>query len=74
MADYDLAPKAEPETKSWLKSKIIWVNALTLIAGIIGYVAGHDLIANNTALVAGLIALQGLVNTGLRFVTYTKIG
>lgn len=74
MADYDLAPKAEPETKSWMKSKLVWINGLTLIAGIVGYVAGHDLIANNTALVAGLVALQGLVNTGLRFVTYTKIG
>jgi len=74
MADYDMTPKAEPEKKSWLKSKVIWVNGLTLVAGIVGYLAGHDLIANNTAFVAGLIAFQGLVNTGLRFVTYTKIG
>jgi len=77
MAAYDLTPQAEAEAevpeKSWFQSKIIWVNGLTLVAGIIGYLAGHDLIANNTALVAGLVAIQGLVNTGLRFVTYTKI-
>jgi len=74
MADYDLAPKAEPETKKFWKSKVLWVNGLTLIAGVVGYIAGHDLIANHTAIVAGLVALQGLVNTALRFVTYTKIG
>jgi hypothetical protein len=74
MTDYDLAPKADVPTKPFWQSKIIWVNGLTLVAGIIGYVAGHDLIADNATLIAGLVALQGLVNTVLRFATWKKIG
>jgi len=75
MADYDLAPVAtETEVKPFWKSKTIWVNGLTLLAGIIGYVAGHDLIADNATLIAALVAAQGLVNTVLRFATWTKIG
>jgi hypothetical protein len=67
-------PKAEVESKPFYKSKTIWVNALTLLAGTVGFWAGHELIANNTALIAGLVAFQGLVNTVLRFVSWKKIG
>ena len=66
--------KTEVDTKPFYKSKTVWVNALTLLAGTVGFWAGHDLIANNTALVAGLVAFQGLVNTVLRFVSWQKIG
>ena len=59
--------------KKWWKSKMIWVNALTLIAGVIGYLAGHELIVNNVELVAMLIAIQGGVNVILRFVTWKSI-
>ena len=74
MADYDMSKADAVEVKPFWKSKMIWINGLTLLAGIIGYVAGHDIISNNAPLIAGLVALQGLVNTALRFVTWQKIG
>ncbi|MHA1287048.1 MAG: hypothetical protein ACTSPB_06535 [Candidatus Thorarchaeota archaeon] len=60
-------------TKSWWKSKTFWVNAATLVAGVIGYIAGHELIADNASVVALLVALQGAVNVFLRFITFTGI-
>lgn len=74
MAEYNLTPKTDVPAKPFWQSKLIWVNGLTLVAGIVGYVAGHDLIADNATLIAGLIAFQGLVNTVLRFTTWKKIG
>lgn len=74
MSSYDLTPEPAPTAKPWFKSKMIWVNGITLMAGVVGYVAGHTLIADNAALIAGLIAFQGLLNTVLRFVTWEKIG
>jgi hypothetical protein len=77
MADYDfmVAPEAtQTEAKPWWKSKMIWVNGITLIAGVVGYLAGHELIADNATLLAGLVAIQGLLNTILRFTTWQKIG
>ncbi len=60
--------------KSFWKSKTIWINGFTLLAGVIGYVAGQELISNNAELVAMLIALQGGVNVILRFFTWKLIG
>jgi len=60
--------------KSWIKSKTVWINSLTLVVGVIGYVAGHDLIASNTEFVAMLVALQGGLNVALRFCTWKAIG
>jgi 3-oxoacyl-ACP reductase-like protein len=55
------------------KSKTIWVNALTLCAGVVGYLVGDDLIKDNESLLALLIAVQGGVNVILRFVTTKPI-
>lgn len=60
--------------KKWFQSKTFWVNALTVIAGTIGYIAGHELIADNASFVALLVAVQGAVNVVLRFVTWQPIG
>jgi len=60
-------------TKKIYASKTFWVNAVTILAGIVGYVAGSEIIADNTALVAGLIAVQGVVNVVLRFLTWAPV-
>lgn len=55
--------------KSILKSRTFWVNALTLVAGVSGYLIGQDLIQDNAQLVAILASVQGAVNIALRLVT-----
>lgn len=60
--------------KKWYQSKTLWVNVLTLVAGTVGYIAGHDLIADHSSVVALLVAIQGGVNVALRFVTVKPIG
>jgi len=61
------------EKKIW-QSRTIWVNAVTLLAGVIGFIAGHELIADNASLVSLLVAVQGGVNVLLRFLTWKAIG
>lgn len=60
--------------KKWYASKTFWINAATLVAGTVGYIAGHELIADNASLVALLVAVQGAVNVFLRFITWKPIG
>ncbi len=60
---------ADTEPKSVLKSKTVWVNLLVIAAGVASYVAGHELVADNTALVSVLGVVVGVVNVALRFVT-----
>lgn len=55
--------------KKWWQSKMIWVNALTVLVGVVGYVAGHNVIREYPELVAVLVAIQGGINVVLRFVT-----
>jgi len=59
--------------KKFWASKTFWINAATLVAGVIGYIAGHELIADNASMVALLVAMQGAVNVFLRFVTWQPI-
>lgn len=62
------------ETKSWWQSRMFWVNATTLLAGVVGYIAGHDVIKDNVSAVSLLVAVQGAVNVALRFLTIKPIG
>jgi len=55
--------------KKMAKSKTIIVNTLTVIVGTLGCVAGHDVIAQNPELVAGLVSAIGVLNVVLRLVT-----
>lgn len=61
------------ETKSVFASKTMWVNVITVLAGVLGYVAGHEVIADNASVVAALIAIQGGVNVVLRFLTWQPV-
>jgi hypothetical protein len=60
--------------KKPIQSRTIWINAATLIVGVIGYLVGQDLIADNASLVAMLVAVQGTVNIALRLMTNKAIG
>tara|TARA_R100000742_G_C4275640_1_gene96248 strand:- start:1613 stop:1876 length:264 start_codon:yes stop_codon:yes gene_type:complete len=56
--------------KNWYKSKTMWINTLTLLAGVIAVVSQSELLKEHTELVIGLttIALP-LVNLFLRWLT-----
>jgi len=57
------------EKKPVLKSKTVWVNLLVIGAGVASYIAGHELVADNAALVSVLGVVVGVVNVALRFMT-----
>ncbi len=60
--------------KSPLASKTIIFNVLTLVAGVIAYFVGSEVIVENwEAAIPVLIAVQGAVNIVLRFVTTKPI-
>lgn len=59
--------------KKWWKSKTVWVNVVAVLAGVMGYIAGQDLIQDNTQLIAALVAMQGGLNVVLRFISGTPI-
>ena len=60
-------------SKPFWKSKTVWVNVLTVVAGTFAYVAGNELVADNASFVAILVTLQGGVNVVLRLVTSVPI-
>lgn len=59
--------------KKWWKSKMVWVNLVTVMAGVVGYVAGHEVIQDNASVVAMMVVVQGGLNVALRFITGTPI-
>jgi len=59
--------------KKAIQSRTIWINTATLAVGVIGYLLGQDLIADNASVVAILIAAQGALNVAVRFVTNQAI-
>lgn len=59
--------------KKLTSSKTFWVNLLVLAAGTVGFVAGHEVIADYPQVVSILVAVQGAVNIALRLITSTPI-
>lgn len=57
------------DPKSPLQSKTIWANAAVIAVGVLGYLQGHELIAENPTVVAMLGIAIGIGNVILRFVT-----
>jgi len=58
---------------SLLKNKTTIVNVLTLAAGVCGYLAGQDLIAQNPEIVAGLLSAVAALNVVVRVFGATPI-
>ena len=59
--------------KSWIKSKTIILNGLTLAASLLTVVAGSVLVADYPRAAAGIVAALAAVNVALRFVTYLPV-
>lgn len=59
--------------KPFWQSKTVWLNALTLLVAVIGFVAAHPLIVAHPQWVAGLVAVQAVVNVILRFVSTDQL-
>lgn len=55
------------------KSKMVVVNTLTVVAGVVAYLIGHDVIAQNPDAVAGLVSALGAINVILRFFTVEPV-
>jgi hypothetical protein len=60
-------------TKSIFKSRTVWVNVATLVAGIAALVAGNDLITDYPQVIAALATFQGALNIVLRLLTTKAI-
>jgi len=60
--------------KPWYLSKTIWINLLTLLAGLLGYLLGHDVVQDYPTMISILVAVQGAINILLRIVTSQSIG
>ena len=59
--------------KSWIKSKTIVLNGLTLAASLLTVVAGSELVADYPKATAGIVAALAAVNIALRFVTHLAV-
>ncbi len=55
--------------KSKVKSRTLWVNAIVVIAGALGGIAGTDVIQSNPELVGYFVSIMGVVNVVLRLIT-----
>ena len=59
--------------KKWYKSKTVWVNAVAVLVGTVGYLVGNNVIQDYPSVVATLVALQGGLNVLLRFITWKSL-
>lgn len=60
--------------KQWYESKTIWVNVAAVVAAILVYMTGPDFpIQLDSETLKALVALLGVVNVALRFVTNTGL-
>ena len=59
--------------KSWIQSKTIILNGLTLAASLLTVVAGSELVADYPRAAAGIVAALAAVNVALRLVTYLPV-
>ena len=55
--------------KAWWQSKTIWVNAITLLIGVVSFLAGQEFIADHPQIATWFAMVLGLLNIVLRFLT-----
>lgn len=60
-------------TKFWMKSKLLWINVLTLAASLLAVLEGNDWIAQNPRLTAAIGVAIGFVNVILRTITSARL-
>lgn len=59
--------------KAFWKSRTFWLNAITLVAAVLGALVAHPLVAEYPQAVAALTAVVAALNLLLRFLTGTPI-
>lgn len=59
--------------KKWYQSKTFWVNFITLAGAVTAFIAGQDLIAEHPKISSALLAVSGVLNIGLRWLTNQPI-
>lgn len=55
--------------KFWYESKTIWANALVVLIAGLTAVAGTEVVADYPQIASGILAVVGVLNIALRFVT-----
>lgn len=60
--------------KKPIKSRLIWVNSLTIALGIATYLGGSEIIVAYPVAVSVIAVVVGVLNVALRFVTKQPIG
>ena len=61
------------EIKPKMKSKTLWLHGISLTVGLLSIVAGADMIAEQPFWLGVIIAIQGALGIGLRFLTTQPI-
>ena len=62
------------DSKSWYKSKTIWVNAITAGIATLTALQGQAIIAEYPKAAAALVAGIAALNVGLRIITFLPLG
>jgi hypothetical protein len=65
------APKVA--SKSWLKSKTIWINVIAAGIAVITTLQGQQIVADHPQLAAGLVVAVSIANIALRVVTFLPL-
>ena len=59
--------------KAKVKSKTLWINGITLAAGLLSLAVGGEFLADKPTFLAIIVAINGALNIGLRFLTTQPI-
>ncbi len=59
--------------KSWIKSKTIVFNVLTLVASLLTIVSGSEVFAEHPQITAAIVPALAAINVALRFVTHLPV-
>jgi hypothetical protein len=60
-------------SKSWWKSKTIWVNALSAGIAVLTALQGQAIVQDYPRASAAVVAGLGVLNVGLRLITYLPL-
>jgi hypothetical protein len=61
------------QSKSWWKSKTIWINAISAGIATLTALGGQAIVTDHPAIAAGLVAALGVLNVILRVITYLPV-
>ena len=62
------------QSKSWWKSKTIWINAITALTATLTVLGGQQIVVEHPQASAAIVAVLGGLNVALRIITVLPIG